>query len=71
LADRMHVLGQFPVKLIWGADDGWQVTDWAHKLNAAIPGSDLDILEDCGHFSPEDQPAKISEIIATFLKENA
>jgi len=70
LADRIHVLGQSPVKLIWGADDGWQVTDWAHKLNAAIPGSDLDILEGCGHFSPEDQPAKISEIIATFLREN-
>jgi len=71
LADRMHILGQVPVKLIWGADDAWQVTDWAHKLNAAIPGSKLDILEDCGHFSPEDQPEKISEIITTFLKENA
>ena len=71
LADRMYILGQVPVKLIWGANDTWQVTDWAHKLNAAIPGSDLDILKDCGHFSPEDQPAKISKLIATFLKENA
>lgn len=70
LADRMHVLGKVPVKLIWGADDGWQVIDWAHKLNAAIPGSKLDILEDCGHFSLEDQPEKIANIIATFLQEN-
>ena len=70
LADRMHILGQVPVKLIWGADDAWQVTDWAHKLNAAIPGSELDILKNCGHFSPEDQPEKISEIISTFLKDN-
>jgi len=70
LADKMHLLGQVPVKLIWGADDGWQVTDWARKLNAAIPGSTLDILEDCGHFSPEDQPAKIAEIITAFLGEN-
>ncbi len=71
LADRMHILGNVPVKLIWGAEDGWQVTDWAHKLNAAIPGSELDILKGCGHFSPEDQPEKISKIIAAFLKENS
>ncbi|MEH6523314.1 alpha/beta fold hydrolase [Sulfitobacter sp.] len=67
LADQMHELGQVPVKLIWGADDAWQVTDWAHKLNQAIPGSELTIIEDCGHFSPEDQPGRVAELIVTFL----
>ncbi|MGB0508038.1 MAG: alpha/beta fold hydrolase, partial [Pikeienuella sp.] len=41
LADRLHILGQFPVKLIWGEDDMWQVTDWAHRLQGDIPGSEL------------------------------
>jgi pimeloyl-ACP methyl ester carboxylesterase len=70
VASRYHELGKLPVKLIWGANDSWQVVDWAHKLNAAIPGSSLDVIDNCGHFSPEDQPEKISEILATFLKGN-
>jgi pimeloyl-ACP methyl ester carboxylesterase len=41
IADRIHGLWQLPVKLIWGADDAWQVLDWAHTLNRAIPGSEL------------------------------
>lgn len=67
IADRLHELGKLPVKIIWGADDAWQVVDWAYKLNKAIPGSDLEILESCGHFSPEDQPEKLSQIILSFL----
>ncbi|SLN14387.1 Soluble epoxide hydrolase [Roseovarius albus] len=66
-ADRLHELGQVPVKLIWGADDLWQVPDWAHKLHKAILGSSLEILDNCGHFSPEDQPEKIADILKQFL----
>ena len=36
VADRYHELARIPVKLIWGADDEWQVVDWAYKLNRAI-----------------------------------
>ena len=71
LADQLHVLGGVPVQLIWGADDAWQVTDWAHKLHAAIPNSELEILEKCGHFSMEDQPEKVSKVIINFLRQHA
>ncbi|KAF2095107.1 alpha/beta hydrolase [Rhizodiscina lignyota] len=71
IADRMHELGQLPVKLIWGADDAWQVVDWAHKLNRTIPCSELDILENCGHFSPEDQPERLSQLLVSFLKQHS
>lgn len=67
IADRVHELGKLPVKLIWGADDAWQVVSWGHKLNKAIPGSELEVIEHCGHFSPEDQPERISEILIHFL----
>ena len=70
IADRYHELETLPVKLIWGADDAWQVVDWAHKLHRAIPGSELDILEECGHFSPEDQPERLSEALVSFLKQH-
>ncbi|KAJ5134322.1 alpha/beta hydrolase [Penicillium atrosanguineum] len=67
IADRIHELGKLPVKLIWGADDAWQVVDWGRKLNQAIPGSELEVIEHCGHFSLEDQPDKISQILVNFL----
>ena len=63
LTERLPELGKLPVQLVWGADDQWQVTDWAHKLNAAIPGSSLHILKQCGHLVPEDQPESLSELI--------
>lgn len=68
IAGRLRELESIPVKLIWGADDAWQVVSWAHKLHEAIPGSELDILEDCGHFSPEDQPEKVADRIISFLQ---
>ena len=71
VAPRYAELGSGPVQLIWGADDAWQVVDWAHKLNAAIPGSELHVIEDCGHFSMEDQPEKIAELLVAFLKKNS
>ncbi|CAH0056137.1 unnamed protein product [Clonostachys solani] len=68
IAEKLPELAKLPVQLIWGAQDTWQLTDWAHKLHETIPGSDLTILEDCGHFSLEDQPEKISQLILAFLK---
>jgi len=62
-ADRLSELGQLPVQIIWGADDAWQVVDWAHRLHRAIPGSRLNILEECGHFAPEDQPERIAALV--------
>ncbi|MES0825419.1 alpha/beta fold hydrolase [Ruegeria sp. SCP11] len=61
-------LGALPVQLIWGADDAWQVVDWAHKLHGTIPGSELHILDNCGHFAMEDQPERISALLIDFLK---
>lgn len=70
VADRLPNLGRLPVKLIWGAQDTWQVTDWAHKLHQIIPGSQLDIVEECGHFSPEDQPERIAELLVSFIQNS-
>ncbi|KAF5020238.1 hypothetical protein F66182_7755 [Fusarium sp. NRRL 66182] len=70
VAPRLGELEKLPVQLIWGANDAWQVVDWAHKLHDAIPRSELAIVEDAGHFSIEDQPEKISELLITFLEKN-
>lgn len=71
IASRYHELGKLPVQLIWGVDDAWQVVDWAHKLHEAIPNSDLELVENCGHFSPEDQPERLAALISAFLGEHS
>ena len=71
VASRYAELGTNPVQLIWGADDAWQVVAWAHKLHDAIPGSELHVLDDCGHFAMEDQPKRIAELLVDFLKRKA
>ncbi len=68
LTERIHELGNLPIQLVWGADDQWQIADWAHKLNAAIPGSSLHVLKQCGHLVPEDQPEKLSELIIEHIR---
>lgn len=68
VADRLSELGDLPVQLIWGANDEWQVPEWGQKLHDAIPGSVLTTLENCGHFSPEDQPEKIAELVSRFIR---
>ncbi|KAM0253766.1 hypothetical protein ACHAP5_000344 [Fusarium lateritium] len=67
VAPRLGELEKLPVQIIWGADDVWQVVDWAHKLHDAIPGSELTIVEDAGHFCLEDQPEKISQLLINFV----
>lgn len=67
IANRIYELGQIPMKLIWGAEDMWQVVDWAYKLKQGILGSELDVIEHCGHFALEDQPEKLAQLLVSFL----
>ena len=71
LTNRMGELGKLPVQILWGENDAWQVVDWAHKLHAAIPNSQLHIIPECGHFVMEDKPEAISELLITFLSQHA
>ncbi|MEO9903445.1 alpha/beta hydrolase [Nisaea sp.] len=70
ITDRLFELGRIPVQILWGADDCWQVVDWAHKLHAAIPGSCLHVLPECGHFAMEDQPERIGELVIAFIADH-
>lgn len=71
LTDRLAEIGERPVQLIWGAEDRWQVVDWAYRLQEAIPGSTLHLLERCGHFAPEENPEAITELVIEFTDDGA
>lgn len=63
LNEHLAGLTGFPVHLVWGAEDAWQVVDWAHKLHDAIPGSKLTVIDGAGHFCMEDRPEAVTAAI--------
>src|SRR5690606_9371222 len=67
VAGRLHELESLPVRLIWGKCDAWQPVKWARQLHASIPGSDLHIIPNAGHFVMEDDADAVSALLTDFL----
>lgn len=42
-------------------------SDPASFDSAAIPGSELHLIENCGHFAPEERPAEVAAALRAFL----
>jgi pimeloyl-ACP methyl ester carboxylesterase len=61
--DRIHC----PTVVIGGRDDQ-RTTRAAHALLAQeIPGSELEIVDDAGHFTPLEQPAVVTELLEHWI----
>jgi pimeloyl-ACP methyl ester carboxylesterase len=57
-----------PVKLLWGEYDTWLPPAVAHQAKERIGKAELEIITNAGHFSPEDNPAEVSEKIDIFCR---
>jgi pimeloyl-ACP methyl ester carboxylesterase len=69
-ADRLPQFDK-PALIAWSADDRvFPVAD-AHKLAADLPNSRVELVEGAYTFSMEDNPARLSELIAGFVREPA
>ncbi len=67
IGDRLAALGEnLPVQILWGDRDEWQSLKFARKLAADIPGSQLHIIADAGHFAMEDKPEEVARLILDF-----
>jgi pimeloyl-ACP methyl ester carboxylesterase len=69
-ADR---LGEFakPALIAWSADDRVFPREDAESLAADLPQARLELVEDAYTFSMEDNPARLAELIAGFVREPA
>lgn len=56
-----------PTAVLWGAHDPWLTTKVAKRLQAAIPGSTLEIVPDARHFTPEEAPERIGAALRELL----
>jgi len=58
---------RLPVLLLWGRQDGIVPLFQGTRLEAAIPGARLEVIEECGHNPQEEKPAETFAIIDRFL----
>lgn len=57
-----------PTLVLCGRQDTWSPPARHEEMHAAIPGSKLLVLEECGHMSTMEEPGKVGEAIAELVR---
>ncbi len=60
-----------PLRFAWGADDRFFKLSQAERLAAIVPDARVEAIADAGTFVPLDQPARVAELIAGFVREGS
>src|SRR4051812_21889608 len=71
LAPYEGALGRLgvPTLVLWGGKDEYAPVAGAHRFVREIPGAQLVVLDDAGHFLMEDDPDGVAEEIGKFLAD--
>ena len=69
-ASRLREIG-VPTAVIWGAQDPFLKPSLGRRLTDAIHGATFDVLADGRHFTPEESPRQIAELIVALLARTA
>jgi pimeloyl-ACP methyl ester carboxylesterase len=67
MLDRCYLAEGMPTLLIWGARDAIIPVDQAHLVHEAMPGSQLEIFENAGHFPHHTEPQRFLKVIREFM----
>jgi len=57
-----------PTLLLCGRDDAWSPPARHEHMHAAIAGSRLVVVDDCGHFAPVEQPDAVTSALADWMQ---
>ena len=60
-----------PVLLAWAVEDKLFPLEYAHRLAAELPDATVEEIHDSYTFIPEDQPDRLADAIATFVRRPA
>lgn len=60
-----------PALIAWSREDGVFPAQYAERLAEALPNARLEWIDDAYTLSPEDQPERLAELIAGFIREPA
>lgn len=67
MAGEIEAIGK-PVLILWGASDVFQKVEYGHRLAGALADARLVVIDEAGHFLPEDQPEVLAQHIREFLR---
>lgn len=56
-----------PTAILWGAEDPFLPVSIGRRLQSMIPGATLDVVPDMRHFTPEEAPEKVADVLANLL----
>jgi pimeloyl-ACP methyl ester carboxylesterase len=57
-----------PTLVVAGRNDGIMPVEWLEELAHGIPKSRLEVIEDCGHMVPLEQPERLTALLAEWLQ---
>jgi pimeloyl-ACP methyl ester carboxylesterase len=71
MLDRAYLAEGVPTKIIWGRHDAIIPLGHGRLAQAAMPGSDLEIFDEGGHFPHHTDPERFVDIVSRFIAETA
>jgi pimeloyl-ACP methyl ester carboxylesterase len=69
LGRRLHRITA-PTLIVWGRQDALVPVAYAAEFGQRITGSQVEVIDDCGHELQADQPARTWAAISTFLAQD-
>jgi pimeloyl-ACP methyl ester carboxylesterase len=58
-----------PALILWGARDRFAPIGGGYRFAKQLPGSEMVVLEEAGHFLMEDEPERVAAEIRSFLEK--
>jgi pimeloyl-ACP methyl ester carboxylesterase len=67
LVNRLHRVAA-PTLILWGKQDVLVPAEYADEFAQRIPGSRVELLDECGHVPQVDQPEQTRAVLSEFLR---
>jgi pimeloyl-ACP methyl ester carboxylesterase len=68
MLDRAYLAAGIPTLIIWGRRDAIIPLDHGRLAQAALPGSELEIFDDAGHFPHHTDPHRFARVVHDFIE---
>lgn len=62
---------QTPVMVIWGRQDRFINVELAHEIAETLPNTELEVVDQSGHYVHIDKPQELARAVTKFLYEPA
>ncbi len=66
-SDRLYLASKMPTLIVWGARDRIIPVEHAQPAHEGMPGSQLELFEDAGHFPQLEDPLRFTRTLLNFL----